>query len=121
MTKLTVAFCDFANAPIKRVKVIGMHYKSNCRVLIKPHVIAFAASSKSCLLDPQVTENLFVTLFGSPLCMSPYGIPEVHLRSSHGRNNTKVSQEALNVGDISTYGTLCYLVPFSHVLTAVSP
>jgi len=117
MTKLIVAFRDFANAPIKGEKIIGMHYKSSCHVLIKPHVIAFAASSEACLLDPQVAENLSVILFGSPLYMSPYRVPEIRLRSSHGRNNTKVSQEALNVGDISTDGTLCYLVPISHVLT----
>ena len=55
MTKLIVTFRDFANAPIKGVKIIGKHYKSNCHVLIKPYVIAFASSSKACLLDPQVT------------------------------------------------------------------
>jgi hypothetical protein len=115
MTKLTVAFRDFANAPSKGLIIIGMHYERNCHVLIKPHVIAFASSNKACLLDHQVTQILFVSLFGSPLCLSPYRVPEIRLRSSHGRNNTKVSQEALNVGNISIYGMLCYLVLVSHV------
>ena len=83
MTQLTVAFRDFANAPSKGLKIIGMHYKTNCRVLIKPYVIAFASSNKACLLDPQVTQILFVSLFGSPLCLSPYRVPEIRLRSSH--------------------------------------
>jgi hypothetical protein len=115
MTKLTVTFRDFANALNKGLKIIGMHYGSNCHVIIKPHVIAFASSNKTCLLDPQVTQILFVSLFGSPLCLSPYRVPEIRLRSSHGRNNIKVSQEALNVGNISIYGMMCYLVPISHV------
>jgi hypothetical protein len=115
MTKLTVAFRDFANAPTKGLKMIGMHNKSNCHVLMKPYVIAFASSNKSCLLDPQVTQILFVSLFGSPLYLSPYRVPEIRLRSSHGRNKTKVSQEALKMGNISVYAMLCYLILISYV------
>jgi hypothetical protein len=121
MTKLTVAFRNFANSPSEGLKIFGMHYKSNCHVLVKSYAIAFDSSNKACLLDPQVTQFLFVSLFGSPLCLSPYRVPETHLRSSHGRNNTKISEEALNVENISIYSMLCYLVPISHVWIDVTP